>query len=119
MTIDPVFDDMSDMSQAAEAKPAPDGGVERAAGILFVGSRAVNSIEISINELMVIEPLLFPPPVEFLDAEGNVEPQNASEIQITRERARISACRQMVSDGAKISANYKSRFTQSCSATRA
>jgi hypothetical protein len=79
---DPDFtDDFSDMSAPAEARADKDGNV-RPPGILFVTAPAVNSIEISILEMMVTEPLLFPPPVEFLDGDGQVEPQNPAEVEM-------------------------------------
>lgn len=76
--------DFSDMSEPAESRPTKTGS-ERG-GILFINARAVNSIEISIRELMATEPALCPEEVLFLDAAGDVEEPNKAEIQMRRER---------------------------------
>jgi hypothetical protein len=76
--------DFSDMSEPAESRPTKSGS-ERGE-ILFINAPAVNSIEISIREMMAAEPALCPEAVEFMDATGTVEEPNKAEIQMRRER---------------------------------
>jgi hypothetical protein len=73
-----------DMSEPAEARPSR-AGIERGC-IMWVSAPAVNSIELSIRELIAIEPVLQTPMMEFLDADGVAEEPNSAEIQMFHER---------------------------------
>jgi hypothetical protein len=78
------IDFLSEFSEPAEARPTKTGS-ERAC-ILFISAPAINSIELSIRELIAIEPVMQTGMMEFLDADGVAEESNSAEVQMFKER---------------------------------
>src|SRR5262249_29501976 len=79
--------DFDAFTAPAEKRPAKSG--ETSGGIMALDSCAMNSVEISIREMLCIEPVLYEGPPEFIGADGQPEESNSAEVEMEKTKLRI------------------------------